>query len=457
MNRYSLFPLLTVVVLSLLLLACGGGGAATEAVPTSEPVQQTEATQPPTATPEPPTPTETPHELTVTDVAFYRDASDTMHVVGKVTNFTEKTASYVEIGATLLDASGEVVAKESGYTAADLLLPGQSDYFDVPFYEEVGEVAQATAEIADYDVESEPYESQSVELQGVSLRYVEAEGLLYVTGELVNANAEPVYITGIGIGALRDGKLVGGGEANIFPRLLMAGESGPFLVTVSGQNLRDAQPDMLISAVKSDATFDYRFDFPGIASFYADEFGDYHLVGLVTNGNEVPMSLSLIAAVYDADGNVLDVNRINVPCDPLPPGETVPFDFILWDLLDFEDGVGEQVASYTVMVDEDWTWEVDYAPFPVEAVLEQQEVDEGSMTLYGSITNRADQDAGAVLVIATLYDADGDIVATAYSYEDGGLSADGTRDFSPITVELPVDVDAASLTVGLVAYGQPVD
>ncbi len=454
MNKRPLW--IVVVLLLLFLLACNGGrGAVTETVPPTE-----AATSVPTATAavQPtPTPTEPPHELTVTDVVFYRDASDTMHVVGRVANYTEETVSYVEISATLLDGAGGVVSKESGYTIADYLLPGQSGYFDIPFYEEIGDVAQATAEIADYEIESEPYELQSLGLQGVSLRYVEDEGLLYVTGELVNSNAEPAYITGIGIGALGDAGLVGVGEAKVFPQLLMGGESGPFLATVSGQGLRKPRLDLLISAVKADATFDYRFDFSGTANFYADEIADYHLVGLVTNSNEVPMSLALIAAVYDADGNVLDVNRTHIPCDPLPPGETVPFDFTFWDLLDFEEGLGEKVASYTVMVDEAWTWEMDYAPFPLEAVLEQQEANAWGLALYGSVTNRADQDAGAVLVIASLYDADGNIVATAYSYDDAGLPRGESRDFPSIDVSLPPDVDPASLTIDLVAYGQPVD
>ncbi len=448
MTRRIRPALLLILLLSTLFLACGGSEAVAPS-PTKETAQQAGSASP---TPEP---TATPADVVVTEAVLFRDASDTYHVGGRVTNFTDEVVGSVEIAATLLDEGGNLLSETTNYLPVDLLAPGGSAYFDLPFYDEIEGAADGVASVVAYEVEEMDSSPPSIDLQGVSLRFVPDEGLLYLTGEIVNDNPIAAHIAGITAGALQGERLVGVGQADIFPQLLLPNESGPFLLSVAGEGIEGARVDLLISATPTEADEAFSFTFADDAYFYASVIGSYHLVGSVTNDGDVPVSLSLLAALYDAQGKVLDVSRANVPYDPIAPGDSATFDFQFWDLLNFVEGVGEKVSSYSIQVDRGWTWTTDYQMLPLDSVIETVSRDKDSIEVTGSVTNHGSTDVDNVLVIVDVYDEGGNLVGTATAYEEG-LAVGKSCDFD-LLVWLDPQLEDASLTPKVIARGEPAD
>ncbi|GEM_PF-2503313 len=462
MNKRHLLPLVVVLLLSLLLVACGGSGAATtEVPPETEAATEAPATQAPTETPtEPPTPTptEAPKDVAVDNFVFFEDANGTVHVSGKVTNYTDKPVTDVELSATLTDDGGSVVAKETGYTASDVIYPGQSDYFDIIIYDEVEGATQAEAEVASYDLDESGFSPLEMTIQGLSEIFVEDEGTLYVAGEMVNDNDESAHIHGLSLAALdEEGNVLAVGDASSYGRMLLPGESTPFLLTIEnyGPGVDGAAIDIVATASQTDETFDYVFSFPDDIHFAPDNFGDIHLVGSVVNENDEPMSVSLIGALYDENGNVLDAVTLDVPYDPLDPGATGTYDFDYWHVLNADPEIVDQVAAYSIQVDNYWTWSMDYTLMPMDATIDDLSSDGYTIAIEGTVTNNGDTAVENVSVIVNLYDQDGNLVATGDTFMVDGLSIGDSTDFS-LYIYPPDDVDSDSLTPEVIALGKKV-
>ncbi len=146
----------------------------------------------------------------------------------------------------------------------------------------------------------------------------------------------------------------------------------------------------------------------GVTS-YTDENGYYHLVGEVLNsGNSNMENVEIIATYYDALGTVIGIGNTNTELYVIPVNATTPFDIIAASKT-------IQPATYKLAVQGDMTTD---QPFPGLTIQNTSTSidDTGCYDITGQINNSSANPAGEVKIIATYYDANKNVIGTAFVY-----------------------------------------
>jgi hypothetical protein len=166
-----------------------------------------------------------------------------------------------------------------------------------------------------------------------------------------------------------------------------------------------------------------------VTNAYLDECGCFRLVALVSNASGQAPTVPLIAAVYDAQAGLLQVQAFTSTL-PIGPGAQLPVD------VSFAASVNSQISA------ERSTLEVDLAgaqapasgdAIPLQAGVLSTSPSQWELNFEGQITNTTSQSLTGIDVVAAAYDKTGRWVAAqplGASAVDGGDLARG--DYFPL-------------------------
>ncbi len=459
--------------LAILALACSLGGG-TAAPPTAEPATQppTVAAQPtlPEPTQPPPTqapPTQAPEpsptspapiaagELQVTAVHGYWDTLGSLNVVGLVSNQTERTYDSIEVEVEIFDAGGTSLHRETTFAHLYNLAPGETTPFSLYVFEDLPSADNFVATIVGSSAAE--IERGAVVLQNMTLT-TDDDGDMHVTGELFNDGDLPLEINSLAAATFAsDGGLFTADSSSVSISFLDPGEDGPFRVTMfspsdGAGDVTDFQ--VYVDAQVADSVDPMAISFSESDHIYFDGFDQLHLVGWVTNEGSESLNLRLVAAIYDAAGNVLDAASLDTVLSSLAPGETVPYDFDSWGPLNYSANLFDSADTYSVQMDSYWSWTSDTVTFDLETDGDAHSFSNDEGTFIGQVVNSTGGPIGSAVVIVYLTDlSTGEIVAMGYTglYEE---IADGASTGYTIYVSVEPDFDPASVEVTVFAKGE---
>jgi hypothetical protein len=464
MKQKQVFAIFAAVgALALAALACGGGSAApTEtppplAIPTKAPAPTATKASKPTEEPKP-TQAAATGEFAVLNQYGYKDQSGYFHVVGEIKNGTDKAVTDIELTIEIKDASGTTLLKDNSDNPADSLTfspllstldAGEVSPFDYYISSDAGEpdkfnvtiTGQHTgqAQRADLNVEND---------QVVS----DGSGDLYITGELVNASDKPAEVHGLAGAMLDDnGNVVGANSYGPITYYLdPAGATGgtdrtPFRVRIDDPGSVATKYRMYWDADTVDPAVFYDVQ-NNIQNNYFDTDHTYHLVGELTNKSQDALSISLVAGLYGSDHKVLDADTLTAPFD-LAPGESVPYSFEGFSVVNNIKDQADALDTYTVQTDAYWT-----SPSSTEVVSLETAHDDGKTdgnqvwTFTGEVTNTSDKALSRLIVVVGIYDGDKLVAAnwTSVDPPEGKDSiASGETNSYKVTVNLDPNVDGS--------------
>jgi hypothetical protein len=154
------------------------------------------------------------------------------------------------------------------------------------------------------------------------------------------------------------------------------------------------------------------------------EYGDYSttIIGEVQNNSDQTVTWVNVAAVaYDENGILLDTMNAYVMLDMIPAGDKAPFRMYFnnnWD----------NIGNYDLFLQASPT--VDSIPDLTVVDYEVSE-DDYSTTFSGTVKNNSGVDLSYAQIVASFYDASGQIVAAEWTYlEQESLPANGTGTFA---------------------------
>ena len=402
-----------------------------------------------------PAPVSEDGDLTLTAVSSYQDAWDTWHAVGLLTNHSPRNVQAIEVEINALDANGTVLATKDAWLSLFKLAPGETTPFSLLFYDDLPDVDYFTADIIGYN--SANFDRAAVDVRGV-VRSVDDDGNIHITGEMVNNGSEPAIINGAGAATFNGaGEVVTAAGDSIAIGYLEPGDSGPFRVFMYGPAegaKAIVDQTVYVDAVITAAEPDYGLALSKDHHVYLDEYDDLHLVGEISNnGNEV-IETNLVAAFYDADGNVLDAETYALPID-LQPGETLSFDFTsVWTVLNNTPGLIDKMERYSIWWDPYWTWVSSTETADLTTTNDTSEFYGDSVAFTGQIVNDSGAELTRAYVIVTLRDkATGELVATSYGSIYDDIPAGGTTDYQ-VNIEFESGYDEDLLEAFFVVRGE---
>jgi hypothetical protein len=464
------------VVMNLGLAGCAAGGQAAVA-PLSEPTAAAtlEAAAVPatptaaaSAAPDAPAATPIPAEVAVVDVRVLRNALGQALVAGTVVNGTAAPVHGIELEVRASDAAGDTLLKDGwGSEPADSatfaplaesLAQGESSPFAYTIYE--GEPAEFTVTVMGYG------EASDVVAQAVALEHAQFAtdvlGEQHLLGEAVNAADTPVSIQSLYV-AVYDagGALLTVEDADILVRQLdaagTAGASAPLDISLGalpGEPETYAVYATTAAAEPSEVSLAIAERFHS----YFDTAGGAHLVGMIGNSGDTPVSADLTAGLYDADGVVLDRSGGGLYWLRLPAGAAVPYDFSDFSLVESVPELAGRVSRYTVQFDPQYTRAEEVADIALSTTGDALAADGESWEASGSVVNSSDQLISRVVAIAALHDAEGNPVVVGFkvldSFEGPGLGA-GEQIAYQISLDADAALDPAELTLKTYVYGSP--
>ena len=179
-------------------------------------------------------------------------------------------------------------------------------------------------------------------------------------------------------------------------------------------------------------------------------------MGELTNNAEETLNVSMIAALLDANGNVIDVTSGYLPFYSIAPGETLPYDVDGWSVVNYIDGYFDEMAdTYHIWVDYYWVYPSSYelTALTIDEATDEHEIKDTSATFTGNVVNQTDVTMESVIVVVTLHDkATGMPIATNHSYLSDDLLA-GASGAYEVTLWLPLDLDPDTVEYRILVKG----
>ncbi len=473
------------------ILACSGGKAAAPTAkpepsataviieePTEKPVVPTARSANATATVESAQPTQeisssgsadcdavNDGKLGVAYVTGYVDTLDSLRVIGMVCNKTSEDVTNIVLQVEVFDKNEKSLYKdENVYTALGNVAAGEDTPFSLSIYETLTDPDTVKATIT--SSETAKLKRATVDTQGV-VTTVDDQGNLHITGELVNNGSEPVEIHGVAAATFdKDGKMFTADYASVLIHYLSPTVDGPFRITMYGPKDGTDTLDRYTlyfdveTTDKQDFLIDAEKDLSDLHA-YLDNYGEFHLVGEITNNGSENVGARLVATIYDKDNNVIDAASMDTPISAIKPGEIIPYEFNFWGPLDSKKGLYDDKADrYSVQVDPTWTWTTKTELFDLEAQNKKNSWDEYQGTFTGQVVNNTGGDLESAVVIVGIYGKKGQpdadkLVAMGYSYADitEKLANGKTADYT-VYVPIPKDFNMDNYEYAIVVKGK---
>jgi hypothetical protein len=455
-----------VLVLVAGMLACNISAAEPTAAPTPTtipviPTDVPEATDAPEPTAEltatEPAATEGTGEVApieIVQVNGFLDTFDSWNIVGLVRNNTDRIVDSIEIEVELFDASGNSLYVSTTFVDLFSIAPGEITTFSHTVFEEVTGADTFVATVIGNSTTE--IERAYPDVTNTSMVHDDS-GDTHITGELVNNTDQPIQINSLSGATFDvDGQVLTAGGYSVSIRYLNPGETGPFRISLTGADTGTSTIDSFV--VYTDAGFTDPLGPFGLtisdAFDYVDTFDGLHLVGEVTNDGDLTLNVNLIAAIYAADGTVLDASDISLPINALPPGETLPYDFDFWGPINDTTGLLGQADRYTIQVDAYWTWETTTELIVLTTQNDVNEFDDFGGEFTGQVVNDSGGAISNITIVVYLRDlATGQVVASGYDFIFDELADAATGDYT-VFVDVPADFVVDSAEYFIIVVGE---
>jgi len=464
MNRKAVFLSTFVAVLVLADLACGTSPTvtqtpppATQAVTQPPPLATQAVTQPPTAT----------SELTIASTFAFTDEWGEYHVVGELQNGTDRVLSSIELTIEIKDASGNSLLKDDNSNVVPsltfqpllyTLAPGEASPFE--YYLSVDAGQPATYNVTITGQQTGQADRANVTVENDQL-VDDGQGTLYLSGELVNLSSQWAHINTLAGAALDNNDVVMSTDwtSTYTTELAPTGDQEerdrtPFVISFpSPSGVEAAQWVIYVDADVVDAPTEYPIQ-SELPNNYFDSWGDFHIVALLTNTGSDNLNTIVVAGLYADDNTVLDADWSFVPI-VLSPGESVPVDISAFSSVNYSDTQAGRVSTFTVQTDPYSTYPSTYEVVALTTKNDQVQKNSDSWTITGDVTNTSSQKLSSETVIVAIYDGQGKLVATDYTYisPTGDSIASGETNSYEVTIYLDPDVDATDFTFQTIVQG----
>jgi hypothetical protein len=448
--KNKLFLLMATFVIILSIMACSLGdifpGKATATPPVIPPVDTTPVV--PQA-----------GDLTILSTSSFSDGYSGYYVFGEVSNNSSSAVTSVELTIEITDGSGASLLKDDNgnpvnsltfYPMLWVLDSGESSPFSYYF--------DTTNGIpANYNVTVTNFENSTVnrgQLQSENVQIIDdGSGYYNLTGEIVNLSNQWVHINGLAGGVLDDANTVLSADwTGTYTGLLApAGDAGqrdrtPFYVSMPVPTSEATQWSLWWDADLYEDVTDYAV-VVNVTNSYFDEYGSAHVVGLVSNQTDQPLSSLVVVGLYAEDGTTLDAGYSFLPV-PVWAGTEVPFEVSYFGSVNWNEEQAALVSSYTAQIDQ---WST-YPPFTsmvaIDPVGETIQKTGSTWTVTGSFSNESGSPLTGVTVVTSVYDATNTLMAMGYTYvyPTGEVYATGEGGSYEITIYLDPSADTSGYT-----------
>jgi hypothetical protein len=395
--------------------------------PTSTPLPTATATPEPTHTPEPtPTPETTEPPITEEGLVIlthngFTDDSDAVHVVGEVYNNTDANYEWVVVKVEFYDEGKTLLAEEETYVYVDILLPNEKAPFKVSLWEQPDGLDNYVVSVTGDETDVEPF---------TGIKFVQDSGAvdensITIIGEVTNESETPASNVRIAAAVYdANGDILDVGFTFSERDVFFQDSLSPFEMYIGNTN---DSPDSYELIAYADEAADWELeDLAEIEmidiDYYFDVFDDLVVVGEVINNDSQNASfISVFASFYDENDALVAVGWNFVWADILEPGAKSPFDISLF-------GTPEEIDHWTVWVEGDKT--DSEAEGNLVLVDTDNTIDDDYLaTFTGQVQNDGEDTMEYIEVAVTIYDADGNVVMTDWTWLDGELAPGGTMPF----------------------------
>lgn len=153
---------------------------------------------------------------------------------------------------------------------------------------------------------------------------------------------------------------------------------------------------------------------------YIGDDGILHVVGEVENDSTVPLNqITIYATFYSSNEKILGTRNTNSILETIMPDKKSPFDLIINDRWISEIDHYSLDLKYTP---------TDHKTESLEILSSHARLDVGdNFVISGTIVNHDEQTANTIVVIATLYDNDGKVIATSKAYTEPDYLKSGSE------------------------------
>jgi hypothetical protein len=464
----SHFLVIFVLTLALATFACSALSSEEPTLPPPPTLEVIPTEPPPTSPPEPtatqPEPTPPPAKPTepieeegiyVNTVSGFYDSNDNLVVVGLVTNNTDRAVDYVELEIEALDTNEAVIYTDTTYADVNSLAPGETSSFSMNTYEDLATADQVTAiVIANGATELDRAE---LEVRGVRVA-VDDWGYGYLTGELVNNTGEAVLLNSLA-GAFWDvnDELITADSYSVSMRYFDPGAIGPFRINLDwpkDESIEEVTYSMYIDAEFTDPEDFLPLTISDTFNVYTDYWDSLHLVGDITNEGDEHWSVSLIAGIYNAEGDVLDAAEVSLDVSQLPPGEMLPFDFDWWGPIGGVEGMVDEAVRFVVQVERYWTWTTETRYKSIGTEDDAVDFDGSEYTFTGQLVNDTDGTLEGTIVLIYLVDNATDQVLAMGSDWEYDEMAVGSKLAYEISIDVEDGFDDSNVTMVTISLGE---
>lgn len=174
---------------------------------------------------------------------------------------------------------------------------------------------------------------------------------------------------------------------------------------------------------------------------YVSEDGTFHVVGEIENNSAVPLNQVVVTATfYDINKKILHTVSTDSILETIMPEKKGPFD------LSFVNNMVSQVYEYSLNIKYKPT---DYKIESLEVLSSNAKRDMlNNFIISGTVTNHDQKTANTIIVVATLYDKDGKVVATGKTYtEPDYLKSGGITPFLVSIFDKPQSLKATDYSL----------
>ena len=393
--------------------------------------------------------------LEVYKIQGFYDQYGAYRVVGLLKNNTDQFLDNIEVEVTIFDSEGDLLYSDVVYTLLYTLAPGESTPFELLVRDSLSEAQDVFGAAIGFD--SSNLERQVIQTRN-SVVAIDENGNLHITGELFNNTQDPVQINGLAAAILdKKGGLLTAGDLSAGIQYLDPGEAGPFRVPMLGPveripEIGDYQIYIDSEAVPPQDYFDLKFAEPQY--YFVDQFDSFHLVGEIANNSERSLTMRVVAAIYNQNGQVLDVASTDLPFSSLESGSMLPYDFKYWGPLNSIPGLVDSATKYSVQWDPNWTYPNNRGTAELSISNETNSVEAGYAIYEGIAVNNSGNILQNAVVIVSIFDPlSSQILAMNYQSYFDELS-DGQSFAYRIEVAIEPDLYLENAKVVIVAKGE---
>ncbi len=361
----------------------------------------------------------------IDNVSYSIDDFGSIHIIGLLHNKTDSTLSNIQINVQAYDLEKNFLVSGKTGTLLSYLYAGQASPFILVLSGNYPNTYQVTTSVADYRIRD--IETAALTIRKETLN-VSLDQIMVLSGEIQNNNSDPVIIDSIAAGLFnKEGNLISTSGDSKAIHYLDPGEKGPFQVSLLQTNThtdpitnyqtyidaRVSSPKLFFDLLINDNT-----------TSFSDETNLFHLIGEITNKSNTQINVSLVAGIYDKQGYLLDVSETSLPVSLLP-GETLPFHFDEWQVMNTENEYRKRAYKYSVQWDPDLTNSVTTEQVLLPTIDNKIQYNSSFITLTGRIINDTEYPIKNTTIIATVYDKEfGNIVASGYQFLDDMIPVD---------------------------------